>query len=53
MIVSATRYLPADADVAAVDEDLLQVLCPIVGGESVVMSKIADRTSYTVGRSAR
>ncbi|MBU8827474.1 hypothetical protein [Mycolicibacterium goodii] len=54
VIVSATRYLPVDADVAAiVDHGVLQVLCTRVGREPVVMSEFPDWTSYTVRRSAR
>lgn len=54
VIVSASRYLPADADVAAVvDDGVLQVLCTVVGREPVVMGEFTDWTSYTVRRSAR
>lgn len=54
VIVSATRHLPADADLAAiVDDGVLQVLCTLFGREPVVMGEFTDWTSYTVRRSAR
>jgi hypothetical protein len=54
VIISATRYLPADADVAAIVVDgIVHVLCTLVGREPVVMGEFTDWTSYIVRRSAR
>lgn len=54
IIVSATRYLPTDADVAAVvTDDVLQVLCTRAGRAPVVMREFPVWTKYTVHRSHR
>jgi hypothetical protein len=53
-IISGTRYLPADADVAAVAADgVLQVLCTRAGRGPVIMREFTGWTSYTVRRSTR
>ncbi len=53
-IVSATRYLPADADVAAVVHDgVLQVLCTRAHRAPIVMCEFPEWTNYTVHRSRR
>lgn len=54
IIVSATRYLPTDADVAAVVTDgVLQVLCTRADRAPVVMREFPAWTKYTVHRSRR
>ncbi len=54
VVISATRYLPADADVAAVVvNDVLQVLCTRTGRDAVIMREFTDWTAYTVRRSTR
>ncbi len=54
VIISATRYLPADADVAAVvTHGVLQVLCTRTNREAVIMREFTDWTDYTVHRSTR
>ncbi len=53
-IVSATRYLPTDADVAAgVHDGVLQVLCTRAGRDPIVMCEFPEWTNYTVHRSRR
>lgn len=54
VIISATRYLPADADVAAVIvNDVLQALCTRTNREPVIMREFTDWTASTVRRSTR
>lgn len=53
-IISATRYLPADVDVAAiVTNGVLQVLCTRSGGQRTVLQEFTAWTGYTVHRARR
>lgn len=54
VIISATRYLPADAEVAAiVTNGALQVLCTRAGGGQTVLQEFTAWTDYTVHRARR
>lgn len=54
VVISATRYLPEDAEVAAVVTDgRLQVLCTRSNREPVIVREFTDWTNYTVRRAHR
>ncbi|GAT00336.1 hypothetical protein [Mycolicibacterium fortuitum] len=54
VVVSATRFLPAGVDVAAVvTNGVLKVLCTTGDGQSVLMREFSDWTDYTVHRATR
>jgi hypothetical protein len=54
VVISATRYLPADVSVDAVVADgVLQVLCTRGSGQRVIMREFTDWACYTVHRAAR
>ncbi|PBA08444.1 hypothetical protein CKJ70_26325 [Mycobacterium avium] len=54
VIISATRYLPADVDVAAiVTNGVLQVLCTRAGGQRTVLKEFTAWTDFTVHRARR
>lgn len=54
VIISATRYLPADVDVAAtVTNGVLQVLCTRADGQRTVLQEFTAWTDYTVHRARR
>lgn len=51
VVISATRYLPADVTVAGVTAGgVLQVICILGNGRQVVMREFTDWTAYTVHR---
>lgn len=53
-VISATRYLPADTNVAAtVTQGVLQVLCTRPRREPVMMREFTEWTDYTVHRGDR
>ena len=53
VILSATRYLPADTSVGVVVIDgVLRVICTSGSGEPVTMREFTDWARYTVHRAA-
>ena len=54
VVLSATRYLPADASVEAVVTDgVLQVICTHGSDQQVIMRELTDWARYTVHRATR